>query len=339
MLPMVIGLLVTSIVSGTRRRPDRPVQDLPDRRVARDGRRACTCCRDWTRTRRYWPMAVAMLVLGVGIGLSMQVLTIVVQNTVDYRDLGVATSGVTFFRTLGSSFGAAVFGTVYANVLSDTLPGGGRRLARRRPGRGGHARRRCTPTRPTQIAPIVDAYAHALHVVFLAAVPVAAVAFVLALFLKEVPLRGTARAAAADLGEGFGMPEGARRAGQLQIAIARLFRRQGPRGTAGGPRAVRHRARRRRRLVRRPGAPARPGAWRTPPRGDQPARAGAGAGPRPGVPGRPRPRIPHRRRRRASVSPSSGRDELDKLTAAIRAWLAASSPTGAPTTTSCSRER
>ena len=59
----------------------------------------------------------AMLVLGVGIGLSMQVLTIIVQNTVEYRDLGVATSGVTFFRTMGSSFGAAVFGTLYANQL------------------------------------------------------------------------------------------------------------------------------------------------------------------------------------------------------------------------------
>ena len=67
----------------------------------------------------YWQMALAMLILGLGIGSSMQMLTIVVQSTVRYEDLGVATSGVTFFRTLGSSFGAAVFGTVYANVLSD----------------------------------------------------------------------------------------------------------------------------------------------------------------------------------------------------------------------------
>ena len=69
-----------------------------------------------------------MLVLGIGIGLCMQVLTIIVQNTVDYRDLGVATSGVTFFRTLGSSFGAAVFGTVYSNVLRHSLPGGHRQV-------------------------------------------------------------------------------------------------------------------------------------------------------------------------------------------------------------------
>jgi hypothetical protein len=54
----------------------------------------------------YWFQALSMTVLGIGIGLSMQVLTIIVQNTVSYSDLGVATSGVTFFRTLGSSFGA-----------------------------------------------------------------------------------------------------------------------------------------------------------------------------------------------------------------------------------------
>ena len=147
-----------------------------------------------------------MLVLGVGIGLCMQVLTIIVQNTVDYRDLGVATSGVTFFRTLGSSFGAAVFGTIYANVLGNSLPAAVAASPGARPGAiatpAGAAR-----LPPAQIAPIVDAYAHAIHVVFLAAVPVALVAFVLALFLKEVPLRGTSREAAPDVGEGFGMPE------------------------------------------------------------------------------------------------------------------------------------
>lgn len=62
---------------------------------------------------------------------------------------------------------------------------------------------------------------------FLAAVPVALVAFVLSLFLKEVPLRGTSRVASSDIGEAFGMPEGADSAQQLQIAIARLFRNQG----------------------------------------------------------------------------------------------------------------
>jgi hypothetical protein len=64
-------------------------------------------------------------------------------------------------------------------------------------------------------------------VVFLAAVPVAGIAFVLALFLKEVPLRGTSRAAVSDVGDGFGMPEAADSEQCLQGAIARLFRRKG----------------------------------------------------------------------------------------------------------------
>ena len=63
-----------------------------------------------------------MLVLGAGHRLVMQVLTIIVQNTADYRDLGVATSGVTFFRTLGSSFGAASFGTSTRTCSSGRLP-------------------------------------------------------------------------------------------------------------------------------------------------------------------------------------------------------------------------
>jgi hypothetical protein len=75
-------------------------------------------------------------------------------------------------------------------------------------------------------APIVHAYAQSLHVVFLAGVPVAVVAFVLSLFLKEVPLRGTSRAAATELGEGFGKPESADADQSLQRAVAGLLRKE-----------------------------------------------------------------------------------------------------------------
>ena len=61
-------------------------------------------------------------ILGAGIGLVMQILTLIVQNTASYRDLGTATSGVTFFRTLGGSFGAAVLGSIYSNNLETALP-------------------------------------------------------------------------------------------------------------------------------------------------------------------------------------------------------------------------
>jgi hypothetical protein len=137
---------------------------------------------------------------------------------------------VTFFRTLGSSFGAAVFGTVYANVLSSTLPAA---LVEARVDPAAIA----TPAElhrypSAQIAPIVDAYAHAIHVVFLAAVPVAGAAFVLSLFLKEVPLRRTSRASASDVGEGFAMPTGADSMVQLQNAIGCIVRSD-PRAAAG----------------------------------------------------------------------------------------------------------
>jgi EmrB/QacA subfamily drug resistance transporter len=224
-LPLVAGLLVMSMVSGTV--------------VGRTGRykvfpvvgSAIIAVGMYLLSRiavdsPYWQLAVAMLVLGVGIGMSMQILTIVVQSTVAYRDLGVGTSGVTFFRTLGSSFGAAVFGAVYANVLSDRLPA----AVAASPGVDPAA----VSSPPalhaypaSQIAPIVEAYAHAMHVVFVAAIPVGLLAFVAALFLKEVPLRGTARETAPDVGEGFGVPEAADAHEQLQAAIARLVRHKG----------------------------------------------------------------------------------------------------------------
>ncbi len=223
-LPLVVGLLVTSVLSGTivGRTGRYKIFPVAGSFVMAVGLYLLSRMDAHTA---YWTMAIDMLVLGTGIGLSMQVLTIIVQNTVDYRDLGVSTSGVTFFRTLGSSFGAAIFGTVYSNVLSHTLPAAVAQA-------GVDPRTIATPKLlhahpPAQIAPIVDAYAHAIHVVFLAAVPVAAAAFVLSLFLKEVPLRGTSRAGAGSVGDGFGMPEGADRTQQLQTAIARLFRRKG----------------------------------------------------------------------------------------------------------------
>ena len=145
-----------------------------------------------------------MVVLGAGIGLCMQVLTLIVQNTARYEDLGVSTSGVTFFRTLGSSFGAAVFGSLFANFLSTRLPAA--LLESRVPPRVVATPEALHRLPPHVIAPIVDAYAHSLEKVFLWSVPVAVVGFLLALALKEVPLRGSARAQASDLGEGFGMP-------------------------------------------------------------------------------------------------------------------------------------
>ena len=134
----------------------------------------------------------------------------------------MATSGVTFFRTIGSSFGAAIFGSLFANFLADRI---GRRWrpAARRP-RAAESPQALHALRPEMAAPIVDAYADSLGTVFLCAVPVAVVGFIVSLFLKEVPLREMEAVSATDLGEGFGMPSTESPEKILEVAIGRMFR-------------------------------------------------------------------------------------------------------------------
>lgn len=122
-LPMVLGLLVASIFSGNVVSKTGRYRIFPivGSLIMAVGLYLLSRMGPGTGV---WLESLYMLVLGVGIGLAMQVLTIAVQNTVDYADLGTATSGVTFFRTLGSSFGTAVFGTIYANALKPNLTDG-----------------------------------------------------------------------------------------------------------------------------------------------------------------------------------------------------------------------
>ncbi|MFE0084468.1 MDR family MFS transporter, partial [[Kitasatospora] papulosa] len=180
-----------------------------------------------------WLESLYMLVLGIGIGLSMQVLTIAVQNTVDYADLGTATSGVTFFRTLGSSFGTAVFGTIYANALRPNLTQGVEQAARAGGDPASLARVAENPQAvhalpPEQTAPLAQAYADTLHTVFLWTVPVALLGFVVSLFLKQVKLRDSARASSTDMGEGFAQPSTGDPAKVLESAVAGILHRAGP---------------------------------------------------------------------------------------------------------------
>ncbi|TRV78872.1 MFS transporter [Streptomyces sp. 130] len=180
-----------------------------------------------------WLESLYMLVLGIGIGLSMQVLTIAVQNTVDYADLGTATSGVTFFRTLGSSFGTAVFGTIYANALGPHLRDGITEAARAGGDPAVLAKASQSPEGlhalpAAQSEPLAQAYADTLHTVFLWTVPVALLGFVVALFLKQVKLRDTVRAGSTDMGEGFASPNTQDSAQLLEFSVAKVLRRVEP---------------------------------------------------------------------------------------------------------------
>ena len=137
-----------------------------------------------------------MFVLGAGIGASMQVLVLAVQNAVSYSDLGTGTAGVTFFRSIGGSFGTAVFGAIFINVLPRNLASALHGLALPH---GLNATAGASPAVLARLpAPLhtafVNAYATSLHTVFLIAVPVGALAFLLSWTLRELPLRSTTRA-------------------------------------------------------------------------------------------------------------------------------------------------
>ncbi|MFE3944038.1 MDR family MFS transporter [Streptomyces sp. NPDC059118] len=231
-LPMVLGLLVASIFSGNvvSKTGRYRVFPIVGTLVMAVGLYLLSRMGPGTGV---WPESLYMLVLGVGIGLAMQVLTIAVQNTVDYADLGTATSGVTFFRTLGSAFGTAVFGTIYANALKPNLTDGVAAAARAGGDPATLAKAAQSPAGlhglpPAQSAPLAQAYADTLHTVFLWTVPIAVLGFFVALFLKEVELRDTARAGSTDMGEGFAQPGSGDSARLLEFAVAKILGGVGP---------------------------------------------------------------------------------------------------------------
>ncbi len=219
-LPMVVGMLITSTGSGsivgrTGRYKIFPVVGTALMTVA------FVLMSTMDKSTSALLQSVYLLILGAGIGLSMQVLVLIVQNTSDFEDLGVATSGVSFFRTIGSSFGAAIFGSLFVNFLSSRLATA---LAASGAPRDAVSSPAALHRQPAAVAaPIVHAYSDSLSQVFLCAAPVAAAGFVLALFLREVPLRDIHNSAV-DLGDGFGMPSTDTPEQLLENAIARMLR-------------------------------------------------------------------------------------------------------------------
>jgi EmrB/QacA subfamily drug resistance transporter len=182
MLPLMAGMLVASIGSGqaisrTGRYKVFPLVGMTIATVAM----VLLATMDASTTRN--TVSLYMLVLGLGVGLTMQVTILATQNAVPQREVGVATAGVTFARSIGASLGVAVFGALFNAALTREL------------GRGvGSA----TSLRPDQILAlppearesVVGAIADAVAHVFMWAAPVVFVAFVLSWFLKEIPLRG-----------------------------------------------------------------------------------------------------------------------------------------------------
>ncbi|WP_434588972.1 DHA2 family efflux MFS transporter permease subunit [Streptomyces sp. A5-4] len=196
MLPMVLGLLITSTVSGqiVSRTGRWKVFPIAGTAITAIG---LLLLHRLTATSGTWEMSAYFFVFGAGLGLVMQVLVLVVQNAVSYADLGVATSGATFFRSIGASFGVAIFGTIFTNRLVDKLDATltGQQLP---PGVGPDqiaADPRDITQLPAALRPrVLDAYATSITDVFLYAAPVVALAFLVAWLLKEDKLRGAVTA-------------------------------------------------------------------------------------------------------------------------------------------------
>jgi EmrB/QacA subfamily drug resistance transporter len=151
-----------------------------------------------------WTASAYMLVVGLGIGMVMQVLVLAVQNSVDHRLMGVATSGAILFRQIGGSIGVALFGAIFANRL-------GGNLAERLPGVS--LPKTANPEAVQHLPPAihdayVSAFAASLQPVFVVGAAVGVAAFLLTWLLREMPLRHTT-GAAETAGETFGLEEAA----------------------------------------------------------------------------------------------------------------------------------
>lgn len=138
-----------------------------------------------------WQLGLWMFIIGAGIGSFMQVMTLAIQNSVDRRELGTATSSATFFRSLGSAFGGAIFGTILTSRLTahlhQLLPqnsgAGAINLGSIQSGAG------LSHLPPEAAQKVLQAFVLSFHDLFLLAIPFALVAFVAALFLRETPLQ------------------------------------------------------------------------------------------------------------------------------------------------------
>jgi EmrB/QacA subfamily drug resistance transporter len=221
MLPMMAGMLVTSILSGQliSRTGRYKIFPIIGTLVMAVGLYLMSRMTAQTTTQT---ASMIMLLLGLGLGMVMQVLVIAVQNDVEYRDLGVATSGATLFRLVGGSLGTAVLGAVFsfslAHALARVLPGSARV--------SGHGA--LNPETLRQLSPALrDIYIHAFTValgtIFMAAAGVALLGFLLMFFMPEHPLRQTVAAASSiELGEAFAMPEDPESEGLVLRGLATL---------------------------------------------------------------------------------------------------------------------
>jgi EmrB/QacA subfamily drug resistance transporter len=205
MLPMMGGMLVSSIISGQLISRSGRYKLFPifGTLVMVAGLFMLSRVRSETSLTT---TALLMMTLGLGLGMVMQVLVLVAQNSVDYRDLGVATSGATLFRLIGGSVGTAALGAVFAARLHDnlmrTLPQAADTGAG---GMGASINPRTIATMPEAVRTLYTAgFTQAMNTIFLIATMIGAFGFLLSLILPEQTLRRAVAARASSVNEEIG---------------------------------------------------------------------------------------------------------------------------------------
>lgn len=204
-IPMIVGLFVSSTVSGQV--------------ITRTGRWKAwllaggvlvTAGLGLLGTIRYdteyWHVAIFMALLGLGVGMMMQNLVLATQNQVDPSDLGVASSVVNFFRSLGGAMGVSALGAVLSHRITHYAEEGLTKLGVQ--GSSGHGEIPDLEALPGPVRTVIEsAYGHGVADVFLYAAPIAFLALLFALFIKEVPLKTKGALAQAAEGSEPGTPE------------------------------------------------------------------------------------------------------------------------------------
>ena len=194
MLPMVVGIFTTSITAGQLMSRNGRYKIYPILGAATVVVALFMLSR-LDNQSPYWFAGLAMYIMGLGLGLTMQVLIVVVQNSVDRSDMGVATSSVAFFRQMGGSFGTALFGAILSGRLAVHMAEAMQQApAGSAPQASGNFDELTSDVQAIQAMPeplhglVTGAFSNALQDMFLTAVPLVLVALAVAFYIKEVPL-------------------------------------------------------------------------------------------------------------------------------------------------------
>jgi hypothetical protein len=207
LLPLMFGIISTSISSGkwiTKHGKYKifPVAGMVLMTVALVGMVSIS------ETLAFWKLGILEFMLGAGLGFSLQNTVIALQNSLEVKDMGVGTSLNTFWRSIGGTLGVAIFGSIYASKLTGYISSGVSSLTAKNP----MAMTGATPQALAQLrnnpgvmskftpelqATVLHGYVQAFHIVFLSAAPVTAMGFLVALALKEKPLKSGAEHAQA----------------------------------------------------------------------------------------------------------------------------------------------